>query len=535
MIDRLGSMDALRSQMRKMSPQQLQQLAMQHQNDAIVLSLVSQEQNDREKAKVAQMGASQQQPKVNEQVIAKLSQQAQPLPEEVGIGRLPAQNMEGMADGGIVGYNGEADSLVTGGYLNTPAGAGIPYYFPGPSAERDRLNRLPYDTLKGWWDSLTGDERLQWNRVGKEKQAEAAANWGREVRGAAPTLPVDQTQDQTQGQGQGQGQQGQVQQKPPAGLGALAATRPALTNSSAIDQVKRMQNDAQAAVGKAEIDPEQKQMLEATEANRLAQAKRTEEGIAERETGLGALLKSKEDRIAAREGKIGEQEKQDQNMALIRAGLALATSTKRGFGAAVAEGANVGLDALSKSMALTKAERQKVDDAKDAMEDLRFNQNEMTRKEKITAQNAVDEVKNIAREKMITALMDAKKVSREAATHMADKALDLQKSQEALASHERIAANQVAAMRERAAGTVDDRKLRDAESAFARDPEVATIKKQLESPLYAMSPAKGAPLNARLKQIQAEKYKAFGVTLPEGPGATPAPALKYNPATGKIE
>jgi hypothetical protein len=530
-------MDALRSQMRKWTPQQLQAFAMQHQNDAIALSLVSQEQSEREKARASQqaMGQPQQQQQpVNQQVISKLAQ----LPEEVGIGQLPAQNLEeGMADGGIVGYNGSDESLVgtPPAYLNTPAGAGTPYYFPGASAERDRLNRLPLDTLKGWWNSLTGDERLQWNRVGKDKQAEAAAVWGREQRSeAAPPPPAQEMQaapspEQKRGRELG-GLQGLAQDR---GIATGQVTRPTIQSGpqSAADIYAAAKKAA--GVGAPVEDPDA-ELRKEIEENRKAQATRELEGIGKREEGLAALMKSKEERLSGRESRLKEQEESDRNMAIIKAGLALATSTKKGFLSAVAEGATAGVDDLLKSKTLTKAERQKIEDAREAMDALRFDQGELTRKEKIAAQNKIDEVGNIAKEKSIAALAERRKIPVEEAGKLFDAGVKMYEGGLDRQSREKTTAMQVAAMRERTGP--DDRKLRDAEAAISRDPEIATIKKQLESPRYAMDPAKAKPLYDRLKAIQAEKYKAFSITLPETPGAAgPGGMLKYNPATGKIE
>lgn len=514
-IDRLGSMDALRSQMRKWTPQQLQAFAMQHQNDAIALSLVSQEQSEREKARTSQQAMGQpQQPKVNQQVIGKLAQ----LPEEVGIGQLPAQNLEeGMADGGIVGYAGDGESLVgtPPAYLNTPAGAGIPYYFPGPSAERDRLNRLPLDTIKGWWNSLTGDERLQWNRVGKDKQAEAAAVWGRERRSeAAPPPPAQEMQAAPSPE---------QKRDRDAGLGGLrtgapttwASTAGGAPDMSSMAGIKALQDEAKKTVGPAVVDPEVRKMLEETEASRAAQAQREVEDVKARESGLGALMKSREERIAAREGRLGAQEESDKNMAIIRAGLALASSTKKGFLSAVAEGATAGVDDLLKSKALTKAERQKIEDARDAMETLRFDQDSLTRKEKTAALNKIDEVKNLTRAKMIDLTVESQKVNREQATHMVDKVLAAQEKAADRASHEKIAGMQVAAMRERAVGTPD--KQRAVELKAIQTNLMAQIK---ELPPYGAGKLERAEKQKDLDAVNAEIAKMARLdTISGTPGA----------------
>ena len=58
-----------------------------------------------------------------------------------------------------------------------------------------------------------------------------------------------------------------------------------------------------------------------------------------------------------------------------------------------------------------------------------------------------------------------------------------------------------------------------AEAAFARDPEAAAIKKQLESPIIANNPKKYSEALGRLRAIQASKYAQFGIKLEGAPGA----------------
>lgn len=71
----------------------------------------------------------------------------------------------------------------------------------------------------------------------------------------------------------------------------------------------------------------------------------------------------------------------------------------------------------------------------------------------------------------------------------------------------------------RASGA-DDRTVQLAESAFARDPEAQAIKKRLES---SVNPARRDADMARLREIQAEKYRQFGIKLEGAPSpGTPA-------------
>lgn len=99
----IPNVNQITSTLRNMPDQQLQQYAALHKGDPYVLSLAIAESNARKQLRAAQQAkmAGQQQPTVADQSVAQMAQ----LPETQGIGALPAPNLQGMADGGIVGYN----------------------------------------------------------------------------------------------------------------------------------------------------------------------------------------------------------------------------------------------------------------------------------------------------------------------------------------------------------------------------------------------------------------------------------------------
>jgi hypothetical protein len=70
----------------------------------------------------------------------------------------------------------------------------------------------------------------------------------------------------------------------------------------------------------------------------------------------------------------------------------------------------------------------------------------------------------------------------------------------------------------RASGA-DDKTVKMAEDAFTRDPEAQAIKKRLES---SVNPAKRQTDLDRLREIQAAKYRQFGITLEGAPSTAPA-------------
>jgi len=114
--------------MSRMELPQLQQYATLHKNDPYIVTLALSIANQKKQMKAGQAGQAgmMPQPKVADQQIAQMmappQQQgmAQAMPEDQGIGQLPAPNMQGMAGGGIVAFDeggdvpGYADGVFTG-------------------------------------------------------------------------------------------------------------------------------------------------------------------------------------------------------------------------------------------------------------------------------------------------------------------------------------------------------------------------------------------------------------------------------------
>jgi hypothetical protein len=144
--------------MSRMQLPQLQQYAALHKNDPYIVTLALSIANQKKQMMASKDGQAgmMPQPKVVDQELAQMAApspqqmaaapQQQMLPEDQGIGQLPAQNMQGMAAGGIVAFDdgGEVPGYVEGG---VPSGAiimGNMYQDPVtgkmvPLPERDAL------------------------------------------------------------------------------------------------------------------------------------------------------------------------------------------------------------------------------------------------------------------------------------------------------------------------------------------------------------------------------------------------------------
>jgi hypothetical protein len=117
--------------MSRMELPQLQQYAALHKNDPYIVTLALSIANQKKQMKAGQDGQAgmMPQPKVADQQIAQMSApppqqmapQQQMLPEDQGIGTLPARNMQNFAGGGIVAFEeggdvpGYAEGVFTGG------------------------------------------------------------------------------------------------------------------------------------------------------------------------------------------------------------------------------------------------------------------------------------------------------------------------------------------------------------------------------------------------------------------------------------
>jgi soluble lytic murein transglycosylase-like protein len=104
------NVNQITSTLRGLPDRALQQYAMMHKGDPYILALAVSESNQRKQMRMAGQGqaGAMPQPKVADAAIASMAQQQ--LPEDQGIARIPAPNIQSMADGGIAGY-GDGDDV----------------------------------------------------------------------------------------------------------------------------------------------------------------------------------------------------------------------------------------------------------------------------------------------------------------------------------------------------------------------------------------------------------------------------------------
>jgi hypothetical protein len=99
----LPNSEKITSQLATLPDQALKQMAMMHKADPYILPLIISEDGRRKQMRQAAQAQTAQmaQPKVADAALAQMGM----LPEDQGIAQLPAPNIQGMADGGIAGYD----------------------------------------------------------------------------------------------------------------------------------------------------------------------------------------------------------------------------------------------------------------------------------------------------------------------------------------------------------------------------------------------------------------------------------------------
>lgn len=211
------NVNQITSRLADMPDQALQQYAAMHKNDPYTMALALAESNRRKQMRQGAQMQAPQQPKVVDQEIAGM---AQPMPEDTGIGQLPAPNMQRMAEGGIVAFEdggsvpGYAGGVFTGnsedytpafnaaynrvrkiegGYVKNDAGRGPTMYGINWTANQKALKDLGYtaDTMRkltpedakqiykrDYWDAIKGEALAKDNPAFAQIALDTAVNQG---------------------------------------------------------------------------------------------------------------------------------------------------------------------------------------------------------------------------------------------------------------------------------------------------------------------------------------------------------------------
>ena len=371
------NVNQITSMLAKLADPALQQYAAMHKDNPYIVSLAVAESARRKELRAAGagQGAMQPQPKVADAAIAEMG-----LPEQQGIGALPAPNMQGMADGGIAGYDDReaVELMADGGVVERyQVGGGVAGSMAGFEATPEQIAADEERRLQAI-TAMSREERLR--RFGTEdiglamrggafttpptpaaSAAPPAPPYGRDAV-KAPSPPTKAAEDKSGPKTRSAPSAGAA---PGAGLFSLANLR-----KQQEEAMRPLDYEAGAlrnqAVG---LGAE----LERGAAERLARRK---EEI-EKE---GDIYAGRTERIKAREAGLAKEKEANTNMALLETFLTIA-GTRGSLGEAVGAGGRAGLRAYGAGLDKLRAAQEKLEDAKDRTEELRLNRSDMNKRE----------------------------------------------------------------------------------------------------------------------------------------------------------
>ena len=403
------------STLAKLPDQALQQYAMMHKNDPYIMSLAVSESNRRKEMRAAQgaQGGMQEPPKVVDAAVAEMAPQAQPMPEDIGIGQLPAGDME-FAGGGILAFAntgsvpGPSDVRPTGRYQN-------PLYGGTPSSSVEAFKKA----LES--NKLTDAERaearakvqgpgglaaaIEWlstinerkdaldtersNRI-KAEQREGVASDARSrfakrderlaIPGSAPLSGQPSGNDPNESPYNGEG--APVAPAPEAAPNPLATpvgieqvAGPTVTNAAPVSMDYAGASAGLAGIkGFAPVTTELDEFKEAKEAAAQKGVDRAEGSLTREEkfqAEMGEYGVGKEKRLKEREEKLSKDEKSNYGLAFLEAGLAMMGGKDQNAFANISAGALTGLGSYKTGLAKLNDRKEKLFDAYDSLEDAR--------------------------------------------------------------------------------------------------------------------------------------------------------------------
>ena len=432
----------LTARLSMMADPALQQYAALHKDDPYVLSLAVSEANRRRQIRAAQQGVAgaQPQPTVADQEVAQMN--APVMPEQVGIGALPAPALAGMPSGGIAGEEEQAAPMAGGGLVAFAGGGdverysgefgsfvdadeGLANYFAKRQAELQRQKEAERQQQLEFLSVAAPDVAtrvLQQGNVAppvvSAMEQERARNMAAVAASGSPTDPNFRRRPDpraagiTYGADAGPAAPGAP--KPPAAAGAPGAGSAPTTPSL---NVERMTAAALETAGKAPnpFAAAQKEVGE-------AKVKAAEENV----TGLEAIhkqfsdiYKGRKERLDTREAELGKMKDQNIGLALLQAGAAMMT-TPGGLGMAIGKGAKVGSEQYAAGVDKLRSAQEKLMDARDRLEEIEAQRGELSARELFKARNEVKNVGIAVKEDMIKSNMQMYGVNRETAMKMVD-------------------------------------------------------------------------------------------------------------------
>jgi hypothetical protein len=392
------------------------------------MALAMSESNRRKEMRSAGQGAQgmQEQPKVVDQMVAEMAPQQ--LPEDQGIGQLPAGDMN-FAGGGIIAFadGGDVERYQSGGFFETD-----PQKLRALAEQRLRMEQLragrltpggPYSSLPAaaqssgsmlrsinpagvagygfglYHGDLNEGEAAELERrramgptVDAQAPTSADPNFRRQTdprmleTGAVPAVPTGQPLITS-----GAAPTADTGRKAPkAGLEAAAAA-----NAAAKADADQLSIDALQQKYFGQIDQEVGGLRNARAGLVAGIKDLTEQNLAATKADIekrGDVYKGREARLAEQEKGLAGMGDKYMGLALLQAGAAM-MSTPGGLGVALGKGIQVGSERYVAGLDKINAAKEKFAEARDRLDDLRISRDDMNSKEIRAAEKEARESK----------------------------------------------------------------------------------------------------------------------------------------------
>lgn len=458
------NVNKLTSTLAKLSDLQLQTYAKMNP-DPYTIALAVAESNRRKEMRAAGQDAQgmQEQPKVVDQMVAEMAPQQ--LPEDQGIGQLNAGNMN-FAGGGIIAFADGGDVERFNGtqsqFVQDVAG------IPGM-----------YDK---WWQANREEDRIKAEReraIEQRRQDELAARqktsfanylFGSPEREAEGKTQLAQLAATPVGASARSGSMPESGYTRPGMLYdprlATPATVPVASDAAPKADTGRKAPGAglsaaaaaKADAGPSDIDALQQKYFGALDQDtgtlRNARAglvagikDLTEQNLAATKADIekrGDVYKGREARLAEQEKGLAGMGDKNMGLALLQAGAAMMT-TPGGLGAALGKGVQVGSERYAAGLDKIEAAKSKFAEARDRLDDLRINRDDMNAKDIRAAEKEVRESKLKGEELLYNGLVSDLGIKQKNVTAIFGAAANALQSDKEIASRERTSKEQIAA------------------------------------------------------------------------------------------
>jgi hypothetical protein len=524
------------STLAKLPDQQLQQYAQMHKNDPYIMALAMSESNRRKEMRAAGQGGQgmQEQPKVVDQMVAEMAPQQ--LPEEMGIGQLPAGEMN-FAGGGIIAFadGGDVERYQYGGH--------VPRYQGNPQdgslvrgnffEQLDQQKAEQINQLNGQLAIIEPQLRAAATSGDQQsiqmyaQQAQAIRNQINAVREATGNRvgAIDKLTAQAAPPADDSFRR---QQDPRTKPGVAATAQPLITSGAApkvdaapkADTTRRAGPPAaplatpRAATGPTDIDALQQKYfgqidqevggLRSARAGLVAGIKDlAEQNLAATRADIekrGDVYKGREERLAKQEKGLEGMGDRNMGLALLQAGAAM-MSTPGGLGVALGKGVQVGSERYAAGLDKIEAAKSKFAEARDRLDDLRINRDDMNAKDIRAAEKEARESELKGKEFLYNGLVSDLGIKQKNVTAIFGAAAN------ALSTDKEIAARKdIAGMQERGAAARAAQMPKEMQTAMMLGTG-NTDKERLESGLRRLQEVQAGKFN--VSSSYADYLKAF--------------------------